>query len=114
MDKPVVTHIQPVELNLRLKQGEDIYLIDVREEWEHSLASIEGSEHFPLNELADRVQEFMFEEEIVVYCHHGERSYRGAEILIESGFKKVQNLAGGIDAWSQVVDPNVPRYQPGG
>jgi rhodanese-related sulfurtransferase len=47
----------------------------------------------------------MFEEEIAVYCHHGERAYLGAQILINSGFKKVYLLTGGIDAWSQVVDP---------
>lgn len=114
MKPPVVLHIQPIELKQRLDRGDDICVIDVREEWERSLASIKGSEHIPLNELADRVQEIMFEEEIAVYCHHGERSYRGAEILIESGFKKVYNLIGGIDAWSQVADPNVPRYKPGG
>jgi rhodanese-related sulfurtransferase len=77
----------------------------VRESWEYSLTSIRGSNHIPLNELADRVQEIMFEEEIAVYCHHGERAYLGAQILINSGFKKVYLLTGGIDAWSQVVDP---------
>jgi len=106
-----ILNIQPVELHQRLKKGHDICLIDVREEWEYSLASIAGSEHIPLNELADRIQEIMFEEEIVVYCHHGERAFRGAEILLESGFKKVYHLTGGIDAWSQVVDSKVPRYR---
>ena len=53
----------------------------------------------------------MFEEEIAVYCHHGERAFQGAEILIEAGFKKFYHLTGGIDAWSQVVDPGVPRYR---
>jgi len=106
-----ILNIQPIELDQRLKKGHDICLIDVREEWEHSLASISGSEHIPLNELADRIQEIMFEEEIAVYCHHGERAYIGAQILLESGFKKVYHLTGGIDAWSQVVDPRVPRYR---
>ena len=59
-----ISHIQPIVLNERLKKGEDICLIDVREEWEHSLASIKGSNHIPLNELVDRVQEIMFEDEI--------------------------------------------------
>ena len=106
-----VLNIQPVELHQRLKKGDDICLIDVREEWEHSLASISGSEHIPLNELADRIQEIMFEEEIAIYCHRGERTFRGAQILLESGFKKVYHLTGGIDAWSQVVDSKVPRYR---
>ena len=106
-----VLNIQPVELYQKLEKGHDIWLIDVCEEWEHSLASISGSEHIPLNELADRIQEIMFEEEIVIYCHQGERAFRGAEILLESGFKKVYHLTGGIDAWSQVVDPRVARYR---
>ena len=106
-----VLNIQPVVLHQRLKKGDDICLIDVREEWEHSLASISGSEHIPLNELADRIQEIMFEEEIAVYCQHGERAFRGAQILLASGFKKVYHLTGGIDAWSQVVDSGVPRYR---
>ena len=106
-----ISHIQPVTLNERLENGDDICLIDVREDWEYSLASIKGSSHIPLNELADRIQEIMFEEEIAVYCHHGERAFLGAEILLESGFKKVYHLTGGIDAWSQVVDPKIPRYK---
>jgi len=111
MSTSKVLHIQPVVLHQRLKKGDDICLIDVRDGWEHSLSSIEGSEHIPLNELVDRIQEIMFEEEIVVYCHHGERAFLGAQALIESGFKKVYHLTGGIDAWSQVVDPGVPRYR---
>ncbi|SVB11758.1 uncharacterized protein METZ01_LOCUS164612 [marine metagenome] len=106
-----ILHIQPVTLNERLEKGDDICLIDVRDDWEYSLASIKGSNHIPLNELVDRVQEIMFEEEIAVYCHHGERAFLGAQILLESGFKKVYHLTGGIDAWSQVVDPKIPRYK---
>ena len=105
-----ILNIQPIKLHQRLEQGDDICIIDVRDEWEHSLTSIAGSEHIPLNELADRIQEIMFEEEIVVYCHHGERAFLGAQILIESGFKKVYHLTGGIDAWSQEIDSSIPRY----
>ena len=106
-----ILSIQPITLWQRLKNGDDIFLIDVREDWEYSLSSIKGSNHIPLNELADRIQEIMFEEEIAVYCHHGERAFLGAQVLIESGFTKVYHLTGGIDAWSQVVDPSVPRYK---
>ncbi len=109
-----VLEIQPLALKKQLDDGEDICLVDVREDWEHSLAAIPGSNHIPLGELVDRVQELLYEENIVVYCHVGERSYRGAVILMESGFKNVRNLVGGIDGWSQVVDPSVPRYRAGG
>ena len=105
-----VLQMHPKQLKERLDRGDDIFLLDVREEWEHGLSHIAGSTLIPLNELADRVQEFLFEEEIVVYCHHGVRSQHAAMILLESGFKKVHNLIGGIDAWSQIVNPAVPRY----
>ena len=108
-----VKQLQPIELKKKLDAGEDILLLDVREPWEFSLASIEGSENFPLAEVVDRQQDFVFEEEIVVICHYGERSQRAAQELVECGFN-VHNLIGGIDAWSQVVDPNVPRYSPNG
>ena len=81
-----LSQITPIELKKRLDQGDDIFLIDVREQWERNLASIEGSVHFPLVEIIDRTQEFVFEEDIVVYCHVGERSYRATILLLESGF----------------------------
>lgn len=109
-----VLKINPLDLQQQLERGEDLYLVDVREGWEHSLAAIPGSNHIPLAELADRVQELVYEENIVVYCHYGERSYRGAEVLLESGFTKVYNLTGGIDAYSQIADPSIPRYRPQG
>ena len=108
-----VKQLQVIELKKKLDAGEDIFLLDVREEWEFSLASIHGSENFPMGEVVDRQQEFAFEEEIVVICHYGERSQLAAQELVECGFN-VYNLTGGIDAWSQVVDPNVPRYSPNG
>ncbi len=109
-----VKQLQPLELKNKLDNGEDIFLLDVREPWEYSLAAIEGSENFPLEEVIDRQQEFIFEEEIVVICHYGERSQRAAMELVESGFKSVHNLVGGIDAWSQVVDAKVPCYRSSG
>jgi len=109
----VVKQLQAIELKKKLDRGEDIFLLDVRETWEFSLASIEGSENFPMGEVVDRQQEFAFEEEIVVICHYGERSQLVAKELVKCGFN-VYNLSGGIDAWSQMVDPNVPRYSPNG
>jgi len=105
-----VLQIHPIQLKERLDRGDDIFLLDVRETWEHHTARIEGGYLIPLGELIERIQELMAEEEIVVICHHGVRSHQGALMLLESGFKKVHNLVGGINAWSQLVDPNVPRY----
>ena len=108
-----VKQIQAIQLKKKLDNHEDIFLLDVREGWEFALASIDGSENFPMGEVIDRQQEFAFEEEIVVICHYGERTQLVAQELVECGFN-VYNLIGGIDAWSQVVDPNVPRYSPNG
>ena len=108
-----VKQLQAIQLKKKLDNNEDIFLLDVREGWEFALASIDGSENFPMGEVIDRQQEFAFEEEIVVICHYGERSQLVAEELVECGFN-VYNLIGGIDAWSQVVDSNVPRYSPNG
>ena len=108
-----VKQLQAIQLKKKLDNKEDIFLLDVREGWEFALASIDGSENFPMGEVIDRQQEFAFEEEIVVICHYGERSQLVAQELVECGFN-VYNLIGGIDAWSQVVDPNVPRYSPNG
>ena len=110
MDKQTISQIQPGELKERLDRGDDIYLLDVREQWEYHTAKISGSNLIPLGELIERTQEFMAEEEIVVICHHGVRSWQGAALLKESGFEKVHNLVGGIDAWSQLVDASIPRY----
>ncbi len=85
----------------------------MRETWEYSLAHIPGSINFPLGELADCALELDAEDEIVICCHHGARSYEGAQILIESGFPRVANLIGGINAWSCLVDPSIPRYRVG-
>ena len=108
-----VKQLQAIQLKKKLDNKEDIFLLDVREGWEFALASIDGSENFPMGEVIDRQQEFAIEEEIVVICHYGERSQLVAQELVECGFN-VYNLIGGIDAWSQVVDPNVPRYSPNG
>ena len=108
-----IKQLQPLELKKKLDNGEDIFLLDVREGWEFSLAAIEGSENFPIGEVIDRQQEFAFEEKIVVICHYGERSQLAAQELTKCGFN-VYNLTGGIDTWSQVVDNGVPRYRPNG
>ncbi len=99
------------ELQRRLEAGEMIQLLDVREVWEHEVARLEGATLIPLGELPKRVGELDPEKPLVVYCHHGMRSYQAVVWLREQGFPLAQNLAGGIDRWSQVIDPMVVRYQ---
>ncbi len=103
--------ILPEDAKRKLDNGGKVILLDVREQWEHDLARIEGSTLIPLGELERRVEELDREAEIIVMCHHGVRSFHATMYLRDRGFPKVQNLAGGIDGWSVRVDQSVPRYQ---
>ena len=104
--------IRPQELAEKLRRGERVYLLDVRQEWEHQLARLPDQAVIPLHELPARLDELDRAQgaAIVCYCHHGVRSLSAAAILRQAGFEGALSLAGGIDLWSQVVDPSVPRY----
>lgn len=86
-------------------------LLDVREPMEYQLAHIEGSTLIPMGEIPSRAhQELDEDQHILVLCHHGARSLSVAAWLRQQGFDKAQSIAGGIDAWSRLIDPHVPRY----
>jgi adenylyltransferase/sulfurtransferase len=97
------------ELKRRIDAGEEVFLLDVREPWEYKIAQI-GGKLIPQNEVARRLAEIDRNREIVVHCHSGVRSQRVAEFLTQSGYPRVANLAGGIAAWSDQIDPSVPKY----
>ena len=104
--------ITPSALSTRMGAGEKFLVIDVRQPEEYAITKIAGSTLIPLPELMSRVGEVEPADgmQIVVYCHHGVRSMTGAALLERAGNANVLSLAGGIDAWSCQVDPNVPRY----
>ncbi len=102
--------ITPEELKRRIELGADIFLLDVREPLEYRFCRLEGSCLVPLNDLPGRIKELDPSRETVVYCHHGIRSAWAVEFLRQAGFEKVKNLAGGIEAWAQQVDRDMPRY----
>ena len=104
-----IPQIGPEELKRRKDEGEDVFVLDVREPHEAQIASI-GGHLIPLNDLPQRVAELDRERNIVVHCKGGGRSQKAAEFLQQSGFKHVENLAGGIGAWSDKIDPQVPKY----
>ncbi len=93
-------------------EGESFLLLDCREPDEHAIARIPGAVLIPMQEIPERLGEIESHREsrIVVHCHHGGRSLRVTRFLRERGFSRVQNMTGGIDAWSLEVDPATPRY----
>jgi rhodanese-related sulfurtransferase len=105
-----VPDIGPQELKRRLDAGETLTVLDVREPWEIKLASLPGTLNIPLNEVPARLGELDPHAELIVMCHAGGRSRRAAEFLSARGFTQVANLAGGIDAWSRDIDPDLPTY----
>lgn len=107
----MVDQISPGELRTMLHRNTvPILLLDVREEDERAAAAIEPSLHIPMQEIPGRTGEIPKDRKIVVYCHHGSRSEMVAGFLESQGYPDVVNLDGGIDRWSQTVDPKVPRY----
>jgi len=108
----MVTQITPRQLADKLAAGEAVYLLDVRQPEEHAFAALPNSALIPLGELANRSAEVEPPPGalVVVYCHHGVRSLTGAGILERAGIGPAASLHGGIDAWSVLIDPKVPRY----
>jgi adenylyltransferase/sulfurtransferase len=97
------------ELKRRLDAGEDLFILDVREPYEYQIANIGGT-LIPQNEVPQRVAEIGRNREIVVQCRSGGRSQRIAEFLAQQGYGNVKNLAGGILAWADEIDPKVQKY----
>ena len=102
--------ISPKELRTRLDKGDKLVLVDVREEWEYSLAKLDDSILIPLATLPQSLNRLNRDSEIIAICHHGMRSADATNFLLQQGFSNVKNLVGGIDAWSVQVDGAVPRY----
>ncbi len=101
------------ELKRMHDAGEPYQLIDVREPSEYELCRIDDAKLIPLDELPNRVEEvrgLADDRLIVLHCHHGGRSLRAAELLRRAGIDGCKSMAGGIDAWSERIDPGVPRY----
>jgi adenylyltransferase/sulfurtransferase len=98
------------ELKRKMDACEPLELIDVRETFEYEIARIDGAKLIPLGEIAERTDELQRERPIVVHCHSGQRSAQAVRLLQQRGFANVYNLEGGIDAWSDQIDPSVPKY----
>lgn len=108
----MIRQMHPTDLQAKLQAGEPITLIDVRQPEEYAICHLPNSMLIPLGDLARQARELEIPDDhaVVVYCHHGVRSLSGAGMLAQALGREVFSLAGGIDAWSRLVDPSVRRY----
>lgn len=111
----MIAQIQPAQFQTWLAaQTQAVTVLDVREAWEVQTASLKAEgftlKHIPMNDTPTRLVELDTHAPIVCLCHHGARSQRVAQFLIQNGFSNVSNLAGGIAAWAQSVDASIPQY----
>ncbi len=104
-----IPQISVKELKRRMDAGEEVYLIDVREPYEYQIAQI-GGKLIPQNDVPQRLAEIDRNREVIVHCRSGARSQKIAEFLMQSGYPRVTNVAGGILAWSDEIDPTVQKY----
>ncbi len=102
--------IEPPELKKLLDRKEPLYLLDVREPYEWEICRIPGAHLIPLGRLAASLNQLNTSDNIIAYCRSGVRSGKAVDLLRSSGFHKVKNLTGGILAWSDKVDPSMPKY----
>jgi molybdopterin/thiamine biosynthesis adenylyltransferase/rhodanese-related sulfurtransferase/molybdopterin converting factor small subunit len=102
--------IDPVEVKAKIDRGDPFVLIDVREPHESQICNIPHAKLIPLGDLPKRVNELDSASEIIAHCKSGMRSAKAVDFLKQSGFRKVRNMKGGILAWSDKVDPSVPKY----
>ena len=102
--------ISVAELQRRRKAGDNFLLVDVREQWEYDLCRIEGATLMPMRTIPANLQALDSGDDVICYCHHGQRSLDVAAWLRSQGVENAQSLAGGIDRWSIEIDPAVPRY----
>jgi adenylyltransferase/sulfurtransferase len=110
-NQPKLEEIGALELSQRLRHGDDLQVIDVREPHEYEIARIPGTKLIPLAHVVSRMNEIDPARETVVHCKAGGRSAKAIQALKQAGFQgKLINLRGGITAWSDEVDPRVPKY----
>lgn len=107
----MVADISVNDLQKRLQSGDKNFIVlDVREPWELAIAKLPVTVNIPMGQIPQRLDDLPKDKDILVFCHHGNRSRRVGDFLLQNGFTKVLNVAGGIAAWSADIDPSVPMY----
>ena len=105
-----VPEMTPYEIDARLKAGEPLALLDVREPYEVMISRLDHTLHIPMSQLANRWPEIPHDRPVVVFCHHGVRSSQAIRYLQTHGYTNLINMQGGIDAWAKQIDPSIPQY----
>lgn len=108
--KTSLPEITPRELKQKLDENESVLLLDVREQSEYNIVHLEDAQLIPLNTLPHHIDNLPTDQEIIVYCHHGQRSLYATAYLHQNGFTEAKNLIGGIDQWTVEIDPTLRRY----
>lgn len=108
--QPAEIEISPREVRELLTQNKDFLLVDVREKWEYDILRIEGAVLIPMREIPGSLARLRRAGEIVLYCHHGLRSFDVAIWLRSQGIAGARSMSGGIERWAVEIDPQVPRY----
>lgn len=112
-DQDVAMEVMPREVEERRLRGEQLCLVDVREEMEWQICRIPGANLVPMNTVPARLVELQAQAAatpLIIYCHHGVRSLNVVHWLRRNGVANCQSMAGGIDLWSLEIDPHIPRY----
>ena len=102
--------ITPAVLKTKLDAGENLRLLDVREAWEYDLCNIEGSMNISMSNIDQIQNEMNMDDEIIVICHHGMRSFQVANYLETKDYRNISNLEGGVDAWARTIDTDMAQY----
>ena len=112
IDPSMPMEISCEEVKLMLDAGEDVLLLDCREQEEFDAVHIKGATLIPMSELMQRVGELAEHQtrRVAVYCHHGGRSLQVTQWLRQQGFLHVSSMAGGIDRWATAIEPRMKRY----
>ncbi len=106
----MLSNLTPAQIRDALASRSDVVLVDVREPAEHAIARIDGATLIPLRTLPQELHALPREKEIILLCHHGMRSEMAGDFLLAQGFPRVSHMVGGIDRWSDEIDPAVARY----
>ena len=106
----MLANLTPLQIRDALASRADILLVDVREPAEHAIAHIDGATLIPMRSLPVEIAALPLDREIILLCHHGMRSAMAGNFLLAQGFSRVSHMVGGIDRWSDDVDPAVAKY----